>query len=218
MIWKEGLRFRYTKSTGELFFPHENVRYSRSDYNELLFGITNGYDTVKMLEEMKKDAAERTEITQRFDPVTQSYFLVRQKNGTWNRHPLAYDRHSNSIHRIATKIKRALQCSTVKRNMSMQECYATQFKTAIPGLDPRPKMPTDRLGDVLNFGFLLLFGLMGLGFIGYGLWYAEDEPTGAIILGTMFFAMSVIFFAILLLVSNMGNPAAPYTPSEPVFD
>jgi len=35
-LWKGEFRFQHCKSSGELFFPRENARYSRGDYDTLL--------------------------------------------------------------------------------------------------------------------------------------------------------------------------------------
>jgi hypothetical protein len=167
-LWKDKLRFQYTKSTGELFFPHENVRYSRDDYDELLLGTTDGYNTVQMLEEIElnKTRSKKRYTTPAF--VTQSYFIVRRKEGTWHRHLIGYDQHSKATHRAIANIREPLQCRTVKRTMSLPECYITQHKTdGTASKVPQPPKQSQFFHYFCIFFVAPLFMIFGLGFTLY---------------------------------------------------
>ena len=59
LLWKGGLRFQYDKSNDEVFFPREHALYSRNDYNELILGTTDGYDTTKILEQHERNRCGR---------------------------------------------------------------------------------------------------------------------------------------------------------------
>jgi hypothetical protein len=122
-LWKGTIRWRYDKTSGELFFAREHVHYSRDDYDDLILGMTDGYDTIKM-------AKEETIVH-----ITQSYFLVHRKDGAWIRHMIGYDQCLRSTRRAVEKIQKAMQCWTVKRTMSLQECYTTQRKTVSTTLE-----------------------------------------------------------------------------------
>jgi len=94
-LWRGESRMQYSQSSGELFFSRENVRYSRNDYDALFLGITHGYDTVDMLWKMRmREFAASQKGRQEMQFATQSYFLVRLKEGTWARHLIGYDRYS----------------------------------------------------------------------------------------------------------------------------
>jgi len=213
-LWKEKFRLRYNKSNGELFFPRENARYAKGDYDQLIFGMTDGYNTVKMLEEMEQEYRERhAQKGQKVGRITQSYFLVRRTNGTWVRHLLTYDQYSKSLHRAATQIQKVIQCRSVRRNMSMQECYILQYKPDDPSLDPRPAKH-HRTTFYIYCG-CTFFMIQGLACLGYGLWQMD---TNAIIHGAASSVFTVFFVSLWRWFECRNNPAAPYTPSEPVFE
>jgi hypothetical protein len=172
--WKGGLRFQYSKSTGELFFPREDARYSRKDYDELILGTSNGYDIADILleHERKENSNKR-----HYSPptlFTQVYFLVHRKDGTWTRHLIAYEQRSEGDHMgIAAdrkgfeKIQEAVQCQTVARTMTQQECYTAQHKTA----DPEAKLtqpPKPMRFGILFYCFMSIFLLGALFFFGIG--------------------------------------------------
>jgi hypothetical protein len=143
LLWKEKLRFRYDKTSGELFFSRENARYSRNDYKELILGITEGYDTVSFLKEIEQYKVQTgTKHVPTSKHAIQSYFLVRWKDGTWVRHLVGFDPYSKSTRRTIEKIQKVMQCPMAKRTMSLPECYATQHKVADPEaqLKAPPKM------------------------------------------------------------------------------
>ena len=173
--WKEKFRFRYNKTTGELFFPRENICYAKEDYDTLILGTTNGYNTVKMMEQMveqQKAAANQNkhQIVQPQVPplTTETYFLVRQTEGTWSRHLIGYDQRSRGINRAVANIQKAMQCRTVKRTMSLPECYATQHKTEDTTSTPLPpELPALLLG-FFTFCFAPVFMIAGLGIVCFG--------------------------------------------------
>ena len=206
-LWKGKVRFQYNKSSGELFFLRENAHYSRDDYDVLLFGTTDGYDTVTMLEYMKQWKVQIIEL------VTQSYFLVRRKDGTWVRHLVGYDRHM-SPNRAAVEIQKAMQCRMVKRTMSMQECYALQHKTAAAGADPRPRRS---MFPVYVLSSLMVLGLIFIGIGLYGLWHAVLDDVRAIISGSAVFGVTLLIMLVDRYAYAKANPAGSYTPSAPVF-
>jgi hypothetical protein len=213
-LWKDKLRFRYTKSTGELFFPRENVRYSRSGYNEFLLGTTDGYDTVRAMEHQ-----EMSQKPSRAPFATETYFLVHRKDGTWTRHLVGFDQRMKATRLAVAKIKEALQCRTVKRTMSRQECYATQHKNV--GVGVATQKPLNPQGLFALYAFLSFFALVGLGIIGIGLnglWHADDNAVKTIIFGTVFFLFPLILMFLVRCFSITHIPAGSYTPSEPVFD
>ena len=210
-LWKGKVRFQYNKSSGELFFLRENAHYSRDGYDVLLFGTTDGYDTVNMLEYMKKWKVPIIEL------VTQSYFLVRRKDGTWVRHLVGYDRYMNPS-RAAVKIQRAMRCRMVKRKMSMQECYALQHKTATAGVDPRPRRSLFCVYFLPSI--FMAFGLVVIGVGLHGLfWHAADPGTchAVIFGGSVYCLFALLGMLAYRYVYAKNNPAGPYTPSAPVF-
>jgi hypothetical protein len=171
-LWKAGLRFQYTKSTGEIFFPRENVRYSRDDYDELVLRTTDGYDIAEIMRERERNENSSSRRYSTPTLITQAYFLVHRKDDTWTRHLIAYEKHSESARKGFVKIQEAVQCQNVAtvatvatRTMSQQESYATQHKTA----DPEAKLtkpPKPMRFGIEFYGFMSLFVLFGFGFIG----------------------------------------------------
>ena len=134
-LWKGGLRFQYDKTSGGLFFPRENVRYARDDYDTLILGVTEGYNTVLIAEHMEKFGGK----TGRVDLVIQAYFLVRHKDGAWARHLIVYNLfHSKSIQRAIIQVQKTMRCSMAKRQMTLPECYATQHKSVT---ETKPRAP-----------------------------------------------------------------------------
>ena len=171
-LWKGGLRFRYDQSSGEIFFPRENARYARNEYDELILGMTDGYNTVKFLE-------ERTSTDKQQEPplIKETYFLVRRKDGTWVRHLVGYDGCSKAVARAVEKIQAALTCQIVTRTMTLQECYATQHKTvaaetgipaSVASEVPAPPKPKQK-SLIPAYCFLSIFVAAGLAFFGFGL-------------------------------------------------
>jgi len=169
-LWKEKLRFRYNKTTGELFFPRENVRYAKEDYDQLILGATDGYDTVAMLEQLQAMKNQRSKRIQAPPLITETYFLVRQTAETWSRHLIGYDQRSRGINRAVANIQKAMQCRTVKRTMSLAECYATQHKTEdTASAPPPPELPKLRLLlGFFTFCFAPVFMIVGLGIVCFG--------------------------------------------------
>ena len=156
-LWKGEIRLSYDKSSGTLFFPRENTRYSRGDYDTLILGTTDGYDTVKLLQQDKKNQGEAKRITQ-------SYILVRREDGTWARHLIGYDEYSKSVHRAIAKIQAALQCQTAKRTMSLPECYALQH--GISDIESKGENPWKI--PAFAYGVCAILMLSGLLVAGYG--------------------------------------------------
>ena len=209
--WKGGLRFRYDRSSREIFFPRENTRYAHDDYDTLILGMTDGYDSVKMVKNTEDDRDY-------FTAFTQTYFLVCKKDGTWIRHLIGYDYPSKSTYRAIEEIQKAMQCPMVKRTMSLQECYATQHKISDAGLESEP--PPKQKGLVFIYGCLSLFMLIGLGFVGFGihrLLHAQDEAIGMIIFGIAWLLFNLIFMLLYLHSTRQNDLSAPYTPSEAVL-
>jgi hypothetical protein len=213
-LWKDKLRFRYTKSTGELFFPRENVRYSRDDYSELILGATDGYDTVRALEHQ-----EMSQKPSRAPFATETYFLVHRKDGTWTRHLVGFDQRMKATRLAVAKIKEALQCRMIKRTMSRRECYSTQHE--ITGNESKTQKPLKPPGFYAFYAFISIFSFVGLGIIGFGihgLWKANDNAIETIVFGAVFFGFSLICMLLLRWFSIPSNLAGTYTPSEPKFD
>jgi len=209
-LWKEGLRFRYDKTSGELFFPRENVRYSREDYDILILGVTDGYDAVKIAEDVEAGRDGR------MDFITQAYFLVRRKDGTWCRHLIVYNLYSKSVHRSVTKIQKVMRCPLAKRRMTLPECYATQH---VPAAEERAA-PSKTRNMLVVYCFCSLFMAVGLGVVIFGLhglWHTNDDAVSAIIFGTPFFLFSLVFMLVWRHVTKSNDLAAPYTPSEAVL-
>jgi hypothetical protein len=210
-VWKGGIRFRYDKTSGELLFQRENVRYSREDYDELILGVTDGHDSVKMVMNIKDDREYFTEFTQ-------SYFLVHRKDGTWTRHNIGYDQPAKSTYGAIEELQKAMQCLMAKRTMSLQECYATQHKPADSesALEPPPKQQ----GIYFTFGILLCFMLIGLAMISIGIYWlflAHDDAVGMTLFGIFWFLMSLGFFLLVRYEAKRNDLSAPYTLSEAVL-
>jgi len=216
----KGLRFQYNKSSGEIFFPRENVRYARGDYIALLLGTTDGYNAREILRKMKKCVKKEDEGHPAIERITQSYFLIQQKDGTWSRHLIGYDQYSKSIHRLIAKVQKAIRCQTVMRNMSLQECYVLQHQNIVrdfdPRVEPRPaKYLRKRRRDMfLLYCISLIIKTVGLVIVVNGL--LNGEVMGSIIVGTLWFSFTTVCLLGLWLVPDC-NFIAPYTPSEPVF-
>jgi hypothetical protein len=165
--WKGGLRLQYTKSTGEIFFPRENVRYSRDDYDELVLQTTDGYDIAEMVERLERNANSNKRRYSEPTLITQVYFLVHRKDGTWTWHLIAYEQHSEAIRKDIAKIQEAIQSPMVHRTMSQKECYAAQHKIADPeSILTKPPKPI-RFG-IGFYCFMSVFVLFGFGFVGMG--------------------------------------------------
>jgi hypothetical protein len=92
--WKGSLRFRFNPQNGELFFPRENVTYSRMDYSKLVLGCIRGREIVwnekifGVRLKRKKGVARRRS--------TQIFMLVLDQNDEWHRYNLADDYNSDS--------------------------------------------------------------------------------------------------------------------------
>ena len=211
-LWKEGLRFRYDKTSSELFFPRENVRYSGNNYDTLILGLTDGYDAIKIAEDV--EAGERDG---QMDFITQAYFLVRRKDGTWSRHLIVYDLYSKSVHRSVAKVQRTMRCPLAKRRMTLPECYATQH---VPAAEAERTAPPKTRNMLIVYCFCSLLMAVGLGVAGFGLhglWHINDDAFNAIIFGTVFFLFPLVFMLVWRHVTKSNDLSAPYTPSEAVL-
>jgi hypothetical protein len=156
-LWKGDLRFRYDKSSGKIFFPREDTQYSRKEYDELILGTTDGYNTVRMLEQQPSSRNSKPPL------IMETFFLVHRKDGTWRRHLVGYDDCSSTTRRAVTKIRESLPCQRVKRTMSFPECYATQHKSSEMPTPPKPTIP------FFVYCFLSIFVIAGLVFLGFSI-------------------------------------------------
>jgi hypothetical protein len=163
-LWKGDLRFRYDQSSGEIFFPRENTQYSRQDYDELILGTTDGYNTVRMLEQQPSARNSKLPL------ITETFFLVHQKDGTWRRHLVGYDDCSSTTRRAVAKIHESFPCQRVKRTMSLPECYATQHKSSETPTPPKRTIP---FPVYCFFSIFVIAGLIFLGFSIAELWNAR---------------------------------------------
>jgi len=98
--------------------------------------------------------------------------------------------------------------------MSMQECYVLQCKPENPSVDPRPKSGRVNNGGLFLYCFLSFQVVLGIAMIGGGIWEADIN---LIIGGAILFLTFSSLLLWLLFFEPDWNPAAPYTPSEPVF-
>ena len=167
--WKGGLRFRYDKSNEELFFPRENALYYRSDYNEFVLGTTDGYCTTAILEQHEENKTRVKQDRREPTRITETYFLVHLKDGTWARHLIAYDDSTKKhIQPTLVKLQETLQCERTTRKMTVAECFASQ--SHITGHASQPKAGPSPVNYVVLGVTCAIFGLGGLGFIGIGLY------------------------------------------------
>jgi hypothetical protein len=218
--WKGKFRFQYTPSTGEIYFPRDNVRYSRNDYYELILATTDGYDAITVLEMLKNkpDSYGDKEFFT-LSLVSQSYFLVRRKDGTWTRHLMAYDYHSKSTNRALVQIQDVLQCRKARRTMSLPECFTLQCKDA----DSQPEVPPKE-SLIMIYLFSLVMAVGGLLIISASIFpafFGVANPIPSVFgatFGAVFLLVGVGTFLATRFWTRSTDLNAPYTPSGLEFE
>ena len=137
LYWNGKLRFRYNRSTGDMFFSRERKTYQRSDRNRLVLGYTQGYDTRYCKEFCGLIVSQGKRNT---CPIVQFYILICNNNGEWTRHTLATDLVTLTMKSAIDALGKSEIFETVYRKMTLRECYEKQRTATVQGdsSDPEP--------------------------------------------------------------------------------
>jgi hypothetical protein len=105
-------RFCYNTSTKSLYFGKDDVLYERNSYNQIILGVTIGYNVCDKWDYEIMPA------------LYQFYILVCDNNNLWHRHLIATDMVRSTIDSAIKTILKIEHFSVIRKAMTFEECLS----------------------------------------------------------------------------------------------